>query len=185
MATTNVTNTVRINPAKLVGDLLGQIGLSTDSNDPFTKAINSSFLNVNIKQNYNPTVKDSFASGIKDLGGKINAIRQKIDNIPGQELKLGFQTMVINLIKVQIYSYYEKIESAQRESGEKPAIDQNTLLDIIKLVNQSLDQSNKVFEDRLIQKGGQSGGRSVDSKIEVMSKYFDYKLKYTMLKYTM
>ena len=50
--------------------------------------------------------------------------------------------MVINLIKVQIYSYYEKIESAQRESGEKPAIDQNTLLDIIKLVNLSNPQES-------------------------------------------
>ena len=58
------------------------------------------------------------------------------------------------------------------------------ITDILGLVNQSLNQSNKVFENRL-KNVNQSGGSIKDSKVDVMSKYFKYKLKYMMLKNNM
>ena len=104
----------------------------------------------------------------------------------------SFRMMIQNLIKVNIFSHYDK-ESKKPEPAPLPPKSndaelkrqyESMITDILGLVNQSLNQSNKVFENRL-KNVNQSGGSISDSKINVMSKYFKYKLKYMMLKNNM
>lgn len=94
-------------------------------------------------------------------------------------LSSPFEEMVKNLVKVQIYSYIEKKGPAAKEDENERDKYKSMFQDLIKLVNDSLSQTNGVFENRF-SGNNQSGGGISSKKISTMSKYFKYKLKYMM-----
>ena len=158
------------------------IGLDTT----FLSSLQESTFSKNLATNPEYEAKyelgEPYYKAIASINFKVKDLQEKIQKI-GTTLGSAYLKMVQNLIKVQIYSYYDKKKTEAPKKSE-PVKDnkeeyEQMITDIIALVNQSLDQSNAVFENRL---RNQSGGSMSDSKIDTMSKYFKYKLKYMIVK---
>ena len=174
----------KMTPADLFQDLIVKIG--ADKVDPtFTTFLGKTFSGYITSPDYATDYDGSskYYSKISDIGKKITELDNQLKSlIP--DLQTNYRRMVQNLIKVQIYSHYDKVVKEQKET---PAPEDNKkeyekmVTDILDLVNKSLDQSNQVFENRLGRRE-QKGGSSTDTKVNVMGKYFNYKLKYMMLK---
>lgn len=175
----------KMSPAELFKDFIGKIG-EDDLTPEFSTFLGNTFSGYVTSPDYATDYDGStkYYSQISDIGKKITELDNQLKSlIPS--LQTNYRRMVQNLIKVQIYSHYDKIV---KEQVVPPAPEDNKkeyekmVTDILDLVNKSLDQSNQVFENRLGRKAGQSGGSSTDTKVNVMGKYFNYKLKYMMLK---
>jgi len=175
----------KMSPAELFKDFIGKIG-QDDLTPEFNTFLGNTFSGYVTSPDYATDYDGSskYYSQISDIGKKITELDNQLKSlIPS--LQTNYRRMVQNLIKVQIYSHYDKVVKEQKEA---PAPEDNKkeyekmVTDILDLVNKSLDQSNQVFENRLGKKAGQTGGSSTDTKVNVMGKYFNYKLKYMMLK---
>ena len=121
---------------------------------------------------------------VRDLKQKLTFGKELIKRLENDlstldsNLSNPFKEMVKNLVKVQIYSYIEKKGPSEREEENERDKYKGMFSDLIKLVNDSLSQTNGVFENRF--SGKQVGGSISKNKISIMSKYFKYKLKYMM-----
>tara|TARA_Y100000816_G_C26042394_1_gene546027 strand:- start:637 stop:1287 length:651 start_codon:yes stop_codon:yes gene_type:complete len=190
--TTN-TNTAGIfvgekTPYGFVNFLLDRTGLKNliGLDSTFLSSLQENTFSKNLETNPEYEAKyelgENYYKAIASINFKVKDLQEKIQKI-GTTLGSAYLKMVQNLIKVQIYSYYDKKKTEAPKESE-PVKDnkeeyEKMITDIIALVNQSLDQSNAVFENRL---RNQSGGSMSDSKIDTMSKYFKYKLKYMIVK---
>ena len=174
-------------PYGFVNFLLDRTGLKNIGLDPaFLSSLQENTFTKNLATNQEYEAKfelgEPYYKAIAGINLKVKDLQEKIQKI-GTTLGSAYLKMVQNLIKVQIYSYYDKKKTEAPKESE-PVKDnkeeyEQMITDIIALVNQSLDQSNAVFENRL---RNQSGGSMSDSKIDSMSKYFKYKLKYMIVK---
>lgn len=176
----NVKDYKKMSPAELFKDFISKIG-ADKIDETFNTFLNNTFsgyvTNSEYATDYNGTNK--YYSKIINIGQKITDLDTQLKNlIPS--LQNNYRRMVQNLIKVQIYSHYDKVVKDQIPPEDNKEQYEKMVTDILDLVNKSLDQSNQVFENRL--GNGQAGGSSNDNKVNVMSKYFNYKLKYMMLK---
>ena len=175
-------------PFGFVNFLLDRTGLKNliGLDQTFLNSLQESTFSKNLATNPEYEAKfelgEPYYKAIAGINLKVKDLQEKIQKI-GTTLGSAYLKMVQNLIKVQIYSYYDKKKTEAPKESE-PVKDnkeeyEQMITDIIALVNQSLDQSNAVFENRL---RNQSGGSMSDSKIDTMSKYFKYKLKYMIVK---
>ena len=183
--TTSTTPVVKdykkMSPAELFKDFITKIGadkVDQEFNDFLNKTFSGYVTNSDYATDYDGSNK--YYLKISNIGTKISELDTQLKNlIPS--LQTNYRRMVQNLIKVQIYSHYDKVVKEQPLQKDNKEEYEKMVTDILDLVNKSLDQSNQVFENRLGNKG-QAGGSSNDKKVNVMSKYFNYKLKYMMLK---
>tara|TARA_B100001248_G_C27398274_1_gene467507 strand:- start:84 stop:794 length:711 start_codon:yes stop_codon:yes gene_type:complete len=182
--------------ADVLKTFLADIGFDKQENkidEQFRTFLDNTFSGFIIKPEYKSQYnKQSYTQIINNIASKIKELDLNISKLKNQAMENSFRMMIQNLIKVNIFSHYDK-ESKKPEPAPLPPKSndaelkrqyESMITDILGLVNQSLNQSNKVFENRL-KNVNQSGGSISDSKINVMSKYFKYKLKYMMLKNNM
>lgn len=182
--------------ADVLKTFLADIGFDKQENkidEQFRTFLDNTFSGFIIKPEYKSQYnKQSYTQIINNIASKIRELDLNISKLKNQAMENSFRMMIQNLIKVNIFSHYDK-ESKKPEPAPLPHKSndaelkrqyESMITDILGLVNQSLNQSNKVFENRL-KNVNQSGGSISDSKINVMSKYFKYKLKYMMLKNNM
>ena len=182
--------------ADVLKTFLADIGFDKQENridEQFREFLDNTFSEFIIKPEYKSQYNaQSYTQMIRNIASKIKELDLNIRNLQNKSMENSFRFMIQNLIKVNIFSHYDK-ESKKPEPAPLPPKSndaelkrqyESMITDILGLVNQSLNQSNKVFENRL-KNVNQSGGSISDSKINVMSKYFKYKLKYMMLKNNM
>ena len=182
--------------ADVLKTFLADIGFDKQENridEQFREFLDNTFSEFIIKPEYKSQYNaQSYTQMIRNIASKIQILDLNIKNLQNKSMENSFRFMIQNLIKVNIFSHYDK-ESKKPEPAPLPPKSndaelkrkyENMITDILGLVNQSLQQSNSVFENRL-KNTNQKGGSIKDSKVDVMSKYFKYKLKYMMLKNNM
>ena len=157
-------------------DLLKDLKIDEEQERKFFEFLSETFKDKSATPSTNYEVRDlkqKLTFG-KELIKRLENDLSKLDS----NLSNPFKEMVKNLVKVQIYSYIEKKGPSKEEEENERDKYKGMFSDLIKLVNDSLSQTNGVFENRF--SGKQVGGSISQNKIDTMSKYFKYKLKYMM-----
>ena len=174
-----------MNPKSILIDTFTRLGIDS-SNDPFFDKLDemfpSSVFNQTSYENtgYNLSNQNtSFQYINKD---SLSSLKDKLSNLDAN-LAENFKAMIKNLLKANIYSFYDKKISEGKSFEAKTPEDNEEIKqmfgDIINLVNKSLSETNAIFEKK-VGLPAQAGGSY--SKIKTMNKYFKYKLKYMILK---